>query len=360
MLKPSDISCRRLISQKIRCPAGCSAADAVAWMGAIQAQDYPMSVWAVALRLENHRHHDVEAAFNSGEILRTHVMRPTWHLVSRENIRWMVALTAPRIRNAVRSRWKELELDGQAFIRSYAVMERMLGGGNHLPREEILAEIGKSLPVSGQRGAHLLFGAELDGLVCSGPIRQKKHTYCLLEERVPAQAALSEDEALGRLAGIYFRSHGPATLKDFAWWSGLSLTSAKKGTELARSGLLSETIGGKVYWSGPEAPAGYDTPGSPEVFLLPAYDEFLISYQDRSPSIGPADQSYAFSNNGIFRPVIIVDGIARGIWKRTIKKDRVIVEPTFFVPVHGAIREAVAENAARYGQYLGLKPEVLW
>ncbi len=360
MAASSDISGRRLISQKVCGSSISSAAGLVAWMGAIQAQDYPMSLWAVGLRLENHRYGDVEAAFNSGEILRTHLLRPTWHLVSRENIRWMAALSAPRIRNAARSRWKELELDERAFSRSFAVMERLLAGGNHLTREEILAETGKAIPVSGQRGAHLLFRAELDGLICSGAIRQKKHTYCLLEERVPAQAPISEDEALSRIAEIYFRSHGPATLQDFSWWSGLSLTSAKTATELARPGVLSEKIRGHTYWSGAAGSAAPDSSQRPEVFLLPAYDEFLIGYRDRSPSISTSDQSRAFSNNGIFRPVIIVNGTARGIWKRTVKKDAVIVEPSFFVPVDAEIRDAVAEKAGRYAQYLGLKPLVVW
>lgn len=357
-----DISFSRLVNQKVKGSKISDPNNLVEYMGAMQAQDFPMALWAVGMRLGNLDLSIVEEAFNQGDILRTHVLRPTWHLVAREDIRWMLALTAPRIKASIRSRWKELELDESTFIRCQAVIERLLAGGKQLTRDEMLGEITKTIPVFDQRGAHLLLRAELDGLICSGAIRNAKQTYALLEERVPAhqQQQLSEDEALGRLAERYFTSHGPATLQDFAWWSGLSATSAKKGIEIADAALSKVSIAGKVYWLGAGFAFETELSTSPEVFLVAAYDEFLISYQDRSPSINLTEQKHAFSNNGIFRPVIVVSGQTTGIWKRTIKKDLVIIEPTFFAPVNKEIKAAVVDAAEGYARFLNLKAEVVW
>jgi hypothetical protein len=355
----NEISEIRLLNQQVINSRFNSPQELVSYMGAMQAQDYNMSQWAVGVRLQDLTVKQVEEAMNKGEIIRTHVLRPTWHLVSSTDIYWMLELTASRIKATAKSRWKELGLDEVTFKKSNAVIEKALRDGKHLNRDEIRIELERTIPIFDQRLSHLMFRAELDGLVCSGSINEKKQTYALLEERVPNSKIINREDALVELAKKYFRSHGPATLQDFVWWSGLSVTNAKKGMEMIRGEFIAEKIDEQVYWF-PDSSHGTVNGGNPEevVQLLPAYDEFIISYKDRSASIPFTEQKKTISNNGLFRPVIVLNGQVAGTWKRTVKKDKVIIETDFFKTPHYSTKHLVEKAAIRFGDFFNVKTEV--
>lgn len=297
-------------------------------MGAMQAQDYNMAKWAIGIRTSCSSEQAVEEAFNKGEILRTHVMRPTWHFVAPENIRWMLPLTAQKVISSMKSRDKALGLTEEIYMKSYRIFEKVLKDKQHLTREELMAAFAAhQLPVNTSQLYHLLLGAESNGIICSGAIRQKQHTYALLEERVPKTKLLHKDEALAKLAKIYFTSHGPATLQDFVWWSGLSTTEAKHALEMVKSEFVSEKSETKVYWMNHISAA--DTMSEDLVHMLPAFDEYVISYKDRKVVLPAENHTKAISSNGIFRPVMVKNGQVIGIWKKASTKDKIIL-PEFF------------------------------
>ncbi len=350
-MKTQDIIAHRLHNQHLSQSSLKKPEELVRWMGALQAQDYRMVQWAIGARVDDLTQENIEQAIADGHIIRTHLLRPTWHLVAATDLRWILKLTAPRIRVALRHRHKFLGLTDDLVTKSNSVIEDALAGNNYLLRNELVAKLEEAgFENKDNMASHLLLHAELDGIICSGPSKGQHYTYALFEERVPKTEAVTQNKALERLACIYFKSHGPATLNDFAWWSGLTKTSARKAIEMASIGLTSKEIGSqKHYW-----PADSASPESEaeSVYLLPAYDEFLISYKDRD-SIIPDDDNRkkTISNNGIFRPVIVVDRQVKGIWKRTKKEETVEVEINFFAPPTKKVQtkvEAVAEKFAAF------------
>lgn len=348
-----EIAKHRLINQQITTTKLQSAKEVVGWMGAMQAQDYPMAKWAVGVRLAGATDSAIEQAIHHGDIIRTHVLRPTWHFVSAENVYWMLALTAPHIKASMKARYKELELSEAIFSQSTAILEKALRDGNYLTREDLVAQLETAqIATDDNRAYHLIFQAELESILGSGPIRAGKQTYALLEERIPKPQPLAREEALARLARLYFTSHGPATLQDFVWWSGLPVGDAKKGLEAIKSDFVTETIATTTYWHSPSASQTHQE----TVHLLPAFDEFFISYRDRSAVLPFENHIKTISNNGMFHPMIVVNGQIIGIWKRTFKKDKVLIAPQFFgTPDHRLIEQA----AAHYGQFLEKEVEIL-
>jgi len=309
-----------------------------------------MAKWAVGLRLPGATINAVDDAFNRGDILRTHLLRPTWHLVASDDIRWMLHLTAPRIKTSLRSRHKELELTEAIVAKSNDAMVRALED-SHLTREElvdVLTEI--RIPTDENRASHLLLRAELDGLICSGAGRDGKYTYALLDSRATLIGALHREEALALLARRYFLSHGPATLQDFTWWSGLSATDARNGLESIRSELVSETVGEDLFWFA----SSFAAPvlANDKAFLIPAFDEFIISYRSRNASMPEVNLPKAVSNNGIFRPVIVTNGQVSGLWKRTVKGHKVMMEMKLFRHYNKEELQWVAGAAESFGHFL--------
>lgn len=352
-----DISNIRLFSQQIAHPKFSAVKDIVGWMGAMQAQDYNMVKWAVGVRLLNTTGQTIETAISNGEVIRTHLLRPTWHLVSADDISWMLGLTAPRIRNSLKSRHCELELSETIFSKSNDIIVKALEGGEHLTRQELIVEFEKAgILTIDNRVSHLLLRAELDGIVCSGTSRGGKQTYALLEKRVPKTKSLTKVESLAKLARKYFTSHYPATIQDFIWWSGLSVGDAKQALEAIKSDFSSETIASKPYWF-PNSLLIRRT-DQESVYLLPAYDEFLISYKDRSALLPFRSQNKTVSNNGIFRPIIVVNGQVAGIWKRAKKKDKVIVETEMFYQPSKTTIDLIEKAAIHYGQFLSNEIEI--
>lgn len=353
-MKRSDISKIRLISQQISGPKFESVRETLNWMGAIQAQDFSMSKWAVGIRLINSTDKVIENAFERGEILRTHLLRPTLHLVSAENIRWLLNLTAPGIKARLKSRQKELDLTESLLKKCNRIIRDSLKGENHMTREELVAILTKAkVPLENQRAYHILVNSELDGITCSGRLKGGKQTFALLDERVTKTKDLTKEDALKKIAGIYFSSRGPATLKDFIWWSGLSVTNAKNALEIAKPDLVSEKIASEIYWL--SNPITYSKNENISVHLLPAFDEFLISYKDRTASAPLIYQKKTFSDNGIFWPTIVINGQVMGLWKRTIKKDKVIFETKLFEPINKSIQNKINKQSELFGQYLDKK-----
>jgi hypothetical protein len=292
--------------------------EIVSWMGAMQAQDYNMAKLAVGVRLPGCTDKQVEEAFNKGEILRTHVMRPTWHFVAPEDIRGMLLLSADKIKISARSRDRDLGITEELYVRTNQLIRKSLEGNKHLTRKE-LSEIFEKAGIEADtsRMTHFMMRAEVEAIVCSGALRGKEHTYALLDERVSSHYVVSKEEALVKLVQSYFRSHCPATLSDFVWWSGLSLTEAKRGMEAVKSQFFAEEIGGQTYWIADSFRNISEAKDA--VFLLPAFDEYIIAYRDRSAVLPSENFSKAVSSNGVFRPVIVVNGQVVGLWKRTEK-----------------------------------------
>jgi len=353
----SNIATLRLQNQQISATNFKTVKELVGWMGAMQAQDFNQAKWAIGARLPNLTEDQIELALNQGEIFRTHLMRPTWHFVSAEDIYWLLELTAKQIKSTTKSRHRDLGLTESELQKSKEVFIKSLEGNRSLTREELGDQLNRAeINTFEQRLPHILMDAEIDGIICSGAISGKKQTYALLSERVPVKKAFSKDEALALLAKKYFTSHGPATLSDFIWWSGLPVADARKALEMNKEILISETIGTDIYWFADSG--SLDTSPPDSVYLLPAFDEYLISYKNRSSAITLEDHTKAISNNGIFRPVIVVNGQISGLWKRTTKKDTVLIELDHFRP-HSKKEIGLIEKAAEsFGYFSGKKTEV--
>jgi hypothetical protein len=333
-----------------------SAAEAVSHLGAVQAQDFTAAKWALGLRIKNSRDSDIERAFNEGSILRTHVLRPTWHFVPPSDIRWMVALTAPRVKAVLAHYNRKLGLDEALFARSNAAIVDALEGHNYQTRQElklILADIG--IPTDVQRLAHIISWAELDGLICSGPRRGNQFTYALLDERAPEAGTLGREESCARLALAYFTSHGPAQVKDFSWWSGLNVKDAGKAFDAVKSGLQKTEVKDKMYWF-PAHPAEVQDP--PPALLLSIYDEYTIAYRDRSDLSETRDIERMISMGNALTAVIIIDGRVAGTWRRSLKKHGVGIRLSPFRNLSSGQQEALRLEIARYGEFVGL-PTVL-
>ncbi len=353
-----EIPLLRLLSQQIAGTKFKTVKEIVGWMGAMQSQDYAMSKWAVGTRLPNATDVLIEKALDKGDILRTHLLRPTWHLISAEDIHWILELTAPQVKASMKFGNKTLEITEALFKKTNALLEKALAKGEHLTREELLSTLEKAkIPLDNNRSAHFLMEAELDGIICSGAVKNKKQTYALLSERVSKAKKITREEALAKLAHRYFSSHCPATLKDFIWWSGLSTTDAKTALEMVKSDFISEKIGEEIYWLSNSFSIPKSNPAS--VYLLPAFDEFIISYRDRTASLLLEHHKKAISDNGIFRPVIVANGQVIGLWKRTVKKDKVIVETEFFQSPTKATQKLIAEAAETFVAFLNLEAEIV-
>jgi hypothetical protein len=339
-----DLIQSRLYSQALVDSPFTRPEEVVDWMGCIQAQDFAQAKWALGLRVPGLKEASVDAAFNSGTLLRTHVLRPTWHFVSPADIRWMLALTAPRIKAFSAGMHRKLELDSKTFTRAKKVLTKTLTEHTHLTRNQILPLFQKAgIRTDDIRSSFLMMDAELDGLICSGPRVGKQFTYALMDARVPVATRLSPDEALAELAWRYFRSRGPATIYDFAWWSGLTIGHGKKAVDLLKDRLEHVVHNGQAYWSADAAAApGVSDPG---VILLPAFDEFTVAYKDRSDLLHSGHLSKAAYG---LKPVVLAQNRIQGIWRRAFKKNDLEVEVQPFGPITQRIETKIKKEIRRF------------
>ena len=353
-MKLEDIAKSRNISQNITQHENATVKELVSWMGAIQAQDFAMAKWAIGLRLANSTEQQIEEAYNNGDIIRTHLMRPTWHFVPAQDLNWLLALTAPQILKIVSYRDKDLELNVSIYKKCNKIIEKTLLAHTYATRDLIGQELLNSkIDIENNRLSHILIRAELEGLICSGPLVGKKLTYALLESRVSEKKRFNRDESLAELAKRFILSHAPVTIKDFTWWSGLSVSDSKKAFDFVKDQFISEKIGSETYWLTSNSRSKISKTKS--VFLLPAYDEFLIGYANREASISLSNNKNAISNNGIFRPTIMVNGKVIGIWKRQIVKNKIIVETNFFESPELNSKLSFEDSLRKYAAFSGME-----
>ncbi|MDR2853959.1 MAG: winged helix DNA-binding domain-containing protein [Prevotellaceae bacterium] len=341
----------RTYSQQLLQPQFDTPQALVSWMGAVQAQNYAMSKWAVGIRLKNSTISAIETSLDKGEILRTHVMRPTWHLVDAHDIRWMCELSKKAIKAAAASHDKLLEIDEPLYSKVNALIEKMLAGNHHLTREEIANNLQiNGIIVDSGRMVHFMQRAEIEGIVCSGKDKEKKQTYALIDERVPPTKKLNKEEALALLAKKYFQSHSPATVYDFAWWSGLSVTESKNAIALIDNELLKENIDNKCYYIRQSAETQWQA--AENVHFLPAFDEYIIAYKYRNTVLATEHQPKAFTKNGIFYPTILHNGKAVGVWNKTQKSKNIEINIDFFEKDFSLDKSLIAAAETRYRFFL--------
>ncbi|MEO8193101.1 MAG: winged helix DNA-binding domain-containing protein [Gemmatimonadales bacterium] len=344
----------RLRNQRLTGPRLDSPVDVIQWLGAVQAQDYPGAKWAVAQRTSSADSASIDRDFDRGDILRTHAMRPTWHFVAPRDIRWLLQLTAPRIRSVMATYNRTLELTDAVFLKANRILAAELSGNRHLTRREIAAALEKRGIATGTpRLSRILMNAELDALVCSGPLRDKQFTYALLEVRVPPAPPLSREQALATLTRRYFDSHGPATSQDYAWWSGLRMPDVRAGIELVKSHLIQETIGGRTYLM--SAAAAPRRTKAPVVHLLPNYDEHIVAYRDHGPSF---DSTLTVpSEAGQPEPMphfVTLNGLIIGGWRRTVRSDRIEIATALLRKLDRAESRAFERAGDDYAKFMGL------
>jgi hypothetical protein len=340
---------RRLLTQRVTGAPFDDPAAAVAWLGAVQAQDYLGALWAIGLRTRGATEADVERAIAQRAIVRTWPMRGTLHFVAAADARWMLELLTPRAVAASAARLRGLRLDEAVFTRSKHLFERALRGGRTLARDAMYAVLEDGGIATGdQRGIHILSWLAQDRFLCFAARQGKAQTFALFEEWVPPALPRSREEALGELATRYFTGHGPATLADFTWWTKLTTADAREGLALAGPRLAREVVGGVAHWRSATPRAGRSAPAA--TALLPAFDESLVGYRDRSAILEPA---WADRVHHLLSPTVVVADRVVGTWTRTLEQDAVLVEPTFFEQPGRAHRRAALAAAERYGAFLG-------
>jgi len=348
-MKDHRLASLRIYNQQIYKPEFKQPEEVVKYMVAMQAQDYAGAKWAIGLRMQNVGENAIEQAITDGKILRTHLLRPTWHFVSPQDIRWVLTLTAPRIHAASAAMNKKFELNNTLFNESNNVLANALQGNKQLTRPELVDVFQRAeIATDDLRFTLLLMRAELDQVICSGARAGRQFTYALLDDRAPATVPLKHEEALTKLAHGYFDSRGPATVHDFATWAGLTVADATTGLENVKAELINEVIDGKTYWM----PNNTDImlPKNPKAYLLPMYDEFAIAYKHRDALVNP--QYLKQARHVIFEQSIVVDDQVVGTWKRSIKKVTADITLNLFGKLNKTQMKAVEMAMERYKKFL--------
>ena len=343
---------QRLRNQRLAATGFGTAAAVVDWLGAVQAQDCPAARWAVGQRMTTPSDEAVQAALDRGEILRTHVLRPTWHFVTPADIRWMLELTAPRVKRLCTYQHRQTGLTARTFVRSQAAVARALEGGRHLTRKEVGAVLARAgIAASGVALGHIMLQAELDAVVCSGARRGGQSTYALLEDRAPRARRFERDEALATLARRYFQSHGPALAGDFAWWSGLTVRDAKAGIAAATPPLERLSLDGREYW---HVEAARPPRSTAAAYLLPNFDEYVVAYRDRAAIVAAAPGAVVVpSAMEALGNVVVIAGRIAGTWQRKATAARVSIAVRPYHALTVTQSRLVSRAADRYGSFIG-------
>ncbi|HET6212236.1 MAG TPA: winged helix DNA-binding domain-containing protein, partial [Micromonosporaceae bacterium] len=301
----------------------------------------------------------IQRAIDDGAILRTHALRPTWHFVAAADIAWIQALTGPRV-HALNAYYNRRHgLDGELVGKTNKVLTGALRGGNHLTRKELAEVLGKvGVDATGNRLAYVVMRAELDGLIANGVMRGKQHTYALVSERAPDAQTLPPDEALAELTRRYFTSHGPATVKDFSWWSSLTVAQIKRGLDLVGSRLSSQEVDGHTYWYAPATAPKRDRP--PTVHVLQGYDEYVVAYTESRSVTNLAGLPAGTPNENQLIHPIVLDSQVVGFWRRGAERGGITARPTLAVARSAQQRRAVDAAFARYAEFAGVPVTVEW
>lgn len=353
-----EIPNQRLFAQHITTSTFKTPGEVVKHFCAVQAQDYYGALWAIGLRTQNAVEKDVEKAIADKTIVRTWPMRGTLHFVTPEDVRWMLKLLTPRIISKAAGRHRQLELNNKVFSKSYKIFEKALQGGKLVRRDELMNLLEKSgISTPNQRGYHILWMAAQEGLVCLGPMDGKQQTVVLLNEWIRPHKNLTREESLAELAKRYFESHGPATLNDFVWWSGLAVADARKSIEMIKEKLKEETINGQACWISPDVQNINNM--KPSVYLLPGFDEYMLGYKDRSAILNLDDAKKIVPwSNGMFQSTVVKDGRISGTWKRELKKESVVININLFAPFNKKEKQLLKNAAENYGRFLNRTVEL--
>ena len=365
-MKPLEIARRRMHNSRLTGDRFASADEAVRWHLAMQAQEYGPAKWSIGQRSTGLVDADLDEAVAEGSIVRTHVLRPTWHFVARDDIRWLLALSGPRVQQGNAGRYRDLGLDEKKRARAEAVIVSALEGGNRLMRNEIAAVLEDAgIDREGQRLPYILMHCELEAVICSGGLSGKQQTYALLDERVPKGGRFDRNEALAELTRRYLTSHGPSTVKDMSWWSGLTMADIRKALEMLGAEVQSETVDGLEFWS----IATDDTPPRARgAHLIQTYDEVVVGYTEsrffRDPQLASARA--AWSGESLI-PIptggILLNGRIGGHWRRTMKRTSIEVEIHLHEapkPSHARALEAAAVDLGRFfGREVALETTLL-
>jgi len=344
----TDIAYQRLHNQRL-IEGLDSPGDAVRSLGAVQSQDFIGAKWALGQRCKNMTDEEVTGLFNEGKILRTHMLRPTWHFVTSEDIRWMQELTAPRVHAFNKYYYKIHGLSESTLKKSNDVLAKALEGGKELTRREVKETYHKAgIDAEGLKLTYLIMYAELEALVCSGRLKGKQHTIALISERAPQAKSLPREEALAELTKRFFASHGPATVQDLVWWSSLTSTDVRKGIELAKLQGIEVDNTTFYFTKKPEI----DIP-SPIVHLLPNFDEYVIAYKNRSPfTTFRLDRVPSYED--LSHHFIMLDGQLVGGWKRVTTPKSYTIQLNLFTRLEPRQIDALDASAERLQKFLGL------
>lgn len=350
----NEIILQRLRNQQIGKTSCKKPEELVSRLCGMQAQDYESMKWAIGIRLPGMVNKDVEQALAKRKIIRSWFMRGTLHVAAAKDVHWLLDLLAPRIIASGASRYRQLGLREADFKKCNSILIRSLHGNKECTREELSAALNKNgMNTDGQRLIHLLQRAALEKIICFGTKRESKFTFTLLDEQVAFNKTLKREEALAEITKRYFTSHGPATLRDFTWWSGLTATDAKTGIASAGSFLQKEKTGEQAFWLAPDNMKA--TASLQPIFFLPAFDEYVMGYKDRSAFLKAGHTKQVISSNGIFYPIIIVNGQVAGTWKRISQKDGLVIEMQLFNHPGKKALDEIKEAAQPYGAFVGKK-----
>jgi hypothetical protein len=353
----------RLRRQRLVGPGLPDVSAVVRWAGAVQAQDLPGALWALTQRVAPAvTEASVLAAFDAGALIRTHVLRPTWHFAPPEDLRWMLALTGPRVHAACATAYRSQGLDAATRVKADGVLVRSLEGGYAHTRHHLAQALQRAgIATDGLRLVHLLLSAELEGVICSGPRAGKHLTYSLLDERIAPTPALQREEALTRLMSRYFASHGPATIQDAAWWSGLTQRDVREGIALAGDAVVRRVIDEQTYWSGPADPPSARSRSSSRsalatLHLLPCYDEYTVAYRDRTALLHGSTPPSTSAQSALLSQPVMLAGRHVGSWRRTVPARPaapVLVDVQLLERLTKPTRATLTDAVDRYATFLG-------
>jgi hypothetical protein len=341
---------RRLRNQSLNKPEFTSPPEVVKWFCAMQAQDYLGALWSVGQRMKKCVENDIEISIAKREIVRTWPMRGTLHFLAADDVRWVVSLLAPRVVTRAKSIYQQQGLDKKILDKGRKVIEKALEKSPRLTRPELYAALEKNkIPVTDQRGLHIIGYAAQQLSICFGPREGKQHTFVLLDEWIPKSKILSQDESLAEITRRYFDARGPATINDLCWWTGLTLKEAKRGIDMIGTELTAVKVDDEEYWF---KPSTLKRSSQVTVLLLSWFDEFIIGYRDRSAAFDPATEKFiAKPKNGLYTPVILVNGKIAGNWKRSFVKDELKFETRLFRKFSSEEETRLEAAIERYRQF---------
>jgi hypothetical protein len=352
VMRADEIITRRMHNNHLWGPPLDRAEDLVRRLGAMQSQEFVPAMWSIAQRTSRTNIHDIKRLFSEGTILRTHLLRPTWHFVAAEDIRWVLEATAPRVHMLNGHMYRREGVDDDLAERCAQLLAEALRGGGQLTRKELAVWFGRNgVEASGVRLAYILMRAELDALICSGARKGKQHTYALLDERAPGARVLGADGALAELTRRYFSTRGPATVKDYTKWSSLTMAQARSGLEMVEAEFERVEVGQRVYWT-PVAP--HPAPNGPVVDLIQGYDEIVSSYGESRDLILSEVGIPGTNPDPPFLHTILLDGRLAGHWKPSLGREELTVDTTLYRALDAAEDAALGQTVQRLGDFYSM------